>query len=419
MSRRSPGAVAATLSPIALCLATIAVALGAANPVPEGGTVPSDPIFSTLRTDGTTILGRIRQIGPEDRVTLVTVEGPEQVIPLDRLVKLSREQVSPASAPEGAIVLFPDGDRLHRIVAGAADEANLAVQSSSLGDLALPLESLLGLVLKLPPEADAADALLSRVRSEPRRSELIWLANGDRLAGGFLGLNEKKVKFQPEGDPIELDRTGVVALGFDPALVVYPRPKGTFLELTMVDGSRLGVTDSRVEQGQVVATTRFGATIRLPLGDLESVHVQSASVSYVSVREASAQQYVAYVGPTRPYRRDAAVTGHPLRVARMRFDRGLGTQSRTLLAYRLAPGDRRFQATVGLDDRAGPQGSVVFRVLVDNREEFASPPMSVRDAPRAIDIDVTGAKLVILATEFGPRGDVRDYADWIEARIIR
>ena len=45
--------------------------------------------------------------------------------------------------------------------------------------------------------------------------------------------------------------------------------------------------------------------------------------------------------------------------------------------------------------------------------------MSVRDTPRAIDVDVTGARFLILATEFGERGDVQDLADWVEARIIR
>ncbi len=418
MSRRSPGAASAPL-PILLCLAILATAPGAADPVPDGGVVPSDPVFTALQVDGATTSGRIRRLGPEDELVLVPVDGPEQVIPLARLVKLSREGGAPASAPEGAVVLFPDGDRLYGNVVGAAEETSLKVLSSTLGDLAIPLESMLGLVLKLPTEADEADTLLSRVRSSPRQTELLWLANGDLLAGGFLGLDEKKIKFQPESGPIELERSGVVALGFDPALVVYPRPQGTFLELALADGSRLGVTAPRVEQGQVVATTRFGTPIRLPLGELAGVYSRSSSIFYLSEREATAQQYVSYVGPTRPYRRDAAVTGHPLRVAGQPFDRGLGTQSRTLLAYRLAPGDRRFQATVGLDDRAGPQGSVVFRVLVDGREKFASPPMSVRDAPRAIDLDVAGAKVVILATEFGPRGDVRDYADWIEARIIR
>ena len=45
--------------------------------------------------------------------------------------------------------------------------------------------------------------------------------------------------------------------------------------------------------------------------------------------------------------------------------------------------------------------------------------MSARDTPRPIDIDVAGAKLLILATEFGERGEVRDFADWVEARVIR
>jgi hypothetical protein len=62
---------------------------------------------------------------------------------------------------------------------------------------------------------------------------------------------------------------------------------------------------------------------------------------------------------------------------------------------------------------------VVFRVLVDNKERFISPPMAKRDAPVAVDIDVSGAKVLILATEFGEGGDVQDSADWIEARMVR
>jgi hypothetical protein len=89
------------------------------------------------------------------------------------------------------------------------------------------------------------------------------------------------------------------------------------------------------------------------------------------------------------------------------------------MAYEIVPGDRRFQATVGVDERAGPPGSVVFRVLVDNEERFKSPPQTNRDAPKSIDVDLSGGKYLILVTEFGDRGDVRDLADWVEARLIR
>ena len=45
--------------------------------------------------------------------------------------------------------------------------------------------------------------------------------------------------------------------------------------------------------------------------------------------------------------------------------------------------------------------------------------MTDHDAPRAVDVDLAGGKLLILITEFGDRGDVRDLADWVEARTIR
>lgn len=387
---------------------------------PGGSTVPSDPVFTALLIDGTTVSGRIRQLGPRNEVTLVPQEGAEKTIEFARLVKLTREGLVPSFAPQGSLVLFPDGDRLYRTVLGPVSETHIEVQPYTLlGNLKVPLESLLGLVLNPPEDPDALALLVDRVRSEPRKTEALFLTNGERIPGGFLGLDEKKVKFQGEQGPLTVDVSKVVALRFDESLAVYPMPAGEFFELTMSDGSRLGVTELKLEQGQLTGTARFGTPIRLALGDLVRMHARSKSIVYLSEREADAAKYVAYVGPTRSYRRDMAVDGHPLRLGGQTYDRGLGTQSRTLLAYRIRPGDRRFQALVGLDDSAGPLGSVVFHVVVDNKDRFVSPPMSARDVPKSIDVDLTGGKYLILLTEFGERGEVRDFADWVEARIMR
>jgi hypothetical protein len=370
--------------------------------------------------DGSTRTGRIHQIAADGEIALVVADGREEVLPLGRLLKLTREGVGVSlTSTEGAVVLLPDGDRLFRAVIGAASDTSLEVQSYALGNLAIPLESLFGLILNLPAETGEVDTLLERLRTEPRSSEVLWLGNGDRLTGGYLGLTEKRIKFQAQNGPVELDRSGVVALGFDPALVIYPRPEGDYLELTVADGSRLGVSEARIEQGHVVARTRFKAPVRLALSDLVQVHARSAGVAYLSEQKPAAEQYVPFVGPPRAWRSGLNVDGHPLRLAGQSYDRGLGTQSRTLLAYRLAPEDRRFQALVGVDDSAGPLGSVVFRVLVDGKERFVSSPMSVRDTPKPIDVELKGAKVLILATEFGERGDIRDFADWVEARILR
>jgi hypothetical protein len=407
------------LAPLVAAAALSSAAVQAQDSRGEPGVVPSDPVFVALTADGGTAAGRIRRIAPDGAISLVTVEGPERSIPLESLVKLSSDGINAPLTPEASVVLFPDGDRLYRATIAAAGETALEVQSFALGNLSVPLDSILGLVLTLPAEPEQVGPLIQRVRGEKRSSEVLWLANGDRLTGGLLGLTEKSVEFQPAKAPVKLDRSGVVALGFDPSNLSYPKPDRGFFEVTVSDGSRLGLTAVRLEQGYVHGTTRFGANLRIPLAELRRLSARTNSVVYLTDRPVAAEKYIPYVGPTRPFQRDATVEGHPIRLAGQDYERGIGTQSRTLLAYRLEKGDRRFQATVGVDDRAGPLGSVVFRVLTDNKERFASPPLSAHDAPRPIDLDVSDAKTLILITEFGERGGVRDLADWAEARIIR
>ena len=402
-------------------LVLVAIARGPCARGDDPPPVPSDPIFRALRTDGTTVSGRIRQLGPNGRV-LLSDGTHETAVPFDRLVTLTREGDQPAALPEGSVVLFPDGDRL-RTQIGNSTETTVETHPSLLGEtaLAVPLDSLLGLLLVPGGDAAAQEVLLTKLREEPRKSEVLLLNNDDRQTGGFLGLKSDKVAFQRDNGPAETDRARVAALEFDPTLVNYPEPKeAPWLELTFLDGSRLGAKLVKVDQGQIVLETRFGATMRVPLRTLAGVHVRGGPVVYLAGRKEALAEYVGYLGEHRKsFGRNKTADGRVLKLGGRPYDRGLGTQSRTLLAYRLEPGDRRFQATVGLDDRAGPLGSVVFRVLVDGKERASTPPMTARDAPRSLDIDLTGAKILILATEFGDRGDVQDLADWIEARIIR
>jgi hypothetical protein len=378
----------------------------------------SDPVFTALLVDGRTVAGRITSLGPH-AIRIQSADGASQELPLDRLVKLSRETSVPLPLPEFAHVILPDGDRIMRVVIGATTDTDLELKSDVLGNLAIPLESLLGLVMSTPAEAETLEEWWDRVLAAPRRTEVLWLANGDRLAGGFLGLDDRRVKLQIDGKPVDVERSGIVAIGFDPAVAKYPRPEDAFVEIALKDGTRLGVQGATLQDHLVAVRTRFGRTIRFPLGELSRIHVRGPGIVYLTERQPIRAKYIPYVGPTREFRSDRSVRGGTFRLAGQSFDRGIGTQSRTILAYEIKPGDRRFQALVGVDDRAGPLGSVVFRVLTDSAERFKSPPLTENDAPRAVDVDLKGAKHLILITEYGDRGDVRDLADWVEARIIR
>ncbi len=87
-----------------------------------------------------------------------------------------------------------------------------------------------------------------------------------------------------------------MAVGFDPALIQYPRPKGAFLEATLSDGTRLGLASVRLVEGNVEGTTRFGKAIRFPLTALARLHSRSASVDLPLGTEARG-------GAVRPLRR--------------------------------------------------------------------------------------------------------------------
>ncbi len=405
------------------CCAIVAVwmlgFLGAAEAADPGSPISSDPIFNALRIDGQEASGRIIAIDP-DSITMAIGEAGKEAIPLDRLVKLTRHPILPPSAWEDSqAVILPEGDRLMRTTIGVATDTNLEVRSEALGKLKIPLDSILGLILTAPGHAATFDARWDQVLVEPRSTEVVWLANGDRIDGSFLGMDDRKIKLQIDQKPLEIERTGVLALGFDPTLVNYPKPKRHFLEITLKDGTRLGVTGAKLDDGYFQATTRFGHPVRLAPGDLSRIVVRSESVIYLAERPTAKVQYVSYVGPTRVYRADRSVEGRPFQLGGQSYDRGLGTQSRTFLVYRLLPGDRRFQALIGVDERSGPLGSVVFRVLIDGKERFKSDPLSDRDAPKFVDLDLTDARTLILDTDFGDRGNVRDFADWAEARIIR
>jgi NPCBM/NEW2 domain len=403
--------------------ATLALLLtllpGGRAPARDSSTDGADPIFTALLIDGRSHSGRIVSLG-ETGVTIATREGKKEKLPLDQLVKLTRDSQGAMAAGENTqAVLLAEGDRLMRATIFSATDASLELKSEILGKLEVPLDSILGMILKGSGPAENFESLRNQVLFESRSSEVVWLNNGDRLEGSFLGMDERAIKLQVGEKPVEIERSGAVAMGFDPALIRYPRPKGAFLEATLSDGTRIGLASARLVEGNVEATTRFGKAVRFPVTTLTRLHSRSASVIYLSERKPAAAQYDSYIGPSRPYRVDRAVDGHPIQLGGQTYDRGIGTESRSLIAFRIEPGDRRFQALIGVDERAGPPGSVVFRVLVDRQERFKSAPMTDRDPSRSLDIDLAGGKVLILVTEFGERGNVRDLADWAEARIVR
>ncbi len=152
--------------------------------------------------------------------------------------------------------------------------------------------------------------------------------------------------------------------------------------------------------------------------------------------------------------KNRSVIGDPISVAGIKFDHGIGVHAKSILKLKVNNG-RRFTAKIGVSDngqnytdetvKAIPltdgtrmfykvsktskqfigvegsggkvdAGSVIFRLIHNNKEIYASEIMRQGDAPVEIDIPVRGGVLELVVEDAGD-GASGDHAVWIEPRF--
>jgi alpha-galactosidase len=125
----------------------------------------------------------------------------------------------------------------------------------------------------------------------------------------------------------------------------------------------------------------------------------------------------AYVG--RSIRPGKSTRNTPIAVAGAAYQHGLGVTSNTELWYDLGGAATRLQAVGAIDDaRKTGQGSVTFEVWLDGKLAFTSGPVKSGEPGKPIDVDLTGARQMVLVT--GDAGDSNrdDDADWAGAVVV-
>lgn len=326
------------------------------------------------------------------------------------------------SAP-GPLVLLPDRDKL-RGEAVATLTQGLAVQSASIGVVNLPLAQWAGF-LSLPPESPVAflRTIEQLRRGSDTPGDLVLLANGDRLQGTVIELDADNLKMQPTGSakPITLLRKGIQGVAIDASTLEYPPLKGIGWKVLLTDGSRISASSLSFDPADPEAglnlTTRWGSEWRVPLNKLAGLRVIHPGMIELDTVKPAAIQTVDYVGPTESPRFGANIGGGPLKLGTRTFDQGIGTQSRTLIAYRLDGSKKTFTAWVGLENAAGPKGQARAVVLLDGKPVYDSGPLKAGEMPRRVQVELGTAKLLILASEFGDGGGVRDWVNWCDPVI--
>lgn len=121
------------------------------------------------------------------------------------------------------------------------------------------------------------------------------------------------------------------------------------------------------------------------------------------------EQGLGYAQPNR------TIQGRPFSIAGETYASGLGTHAPSVVRVALDGRGSRFTAKVGVDDEAKRPGSVVFRIIGDERERYNSGTVRAGEPARPVDVDLRGIRRLLLLVEPGVDGQDGDHADWVDA----
>jgi hypothetical protein len=259
--------------------------------------------------------------------------------------------------------------------------------------------------LAQPPDND--DVLFVQKNGQTHRSQV-----------SITGLQADRLEFSLRDTAYEFPLAGVTAVvfgrntGFAPDR--QPRPR-TSVQLTT--GERLEgrllelVTDLHLRLDE-------GVDVRVPLPALQRLEVASDRLVQLSDLQPKVEQTPAF-DRVWPWCNDGTPAGPGLVLDGTVFARGIGMVPRTRLTYDLGGEYDAFAATIGIDDRGGPAAHAVFRVLVDGRVVFESPPKLRGEAPTAVQVELARCRELAIEVDFGKNYDLGDFCAWADARVVR
>ena len=194
------------------------------------------------------------------RLTLTT---PEQLRLSTRdLVLMKVKDRTSVLAPEDPLVILAGGDVLAVRPENIDDESLIGrwAQFPTWPACKIPLETVRGVILEPPTGAAARARLFDQMLDYGEPHDSVILKNGDMLTGEFSGLDEKNLLLETLSGKSAIERAGIRAMIFNPALTSNEPLAGEGVLVSLVDGSRFPRKDLKlVVPDQLSLKARFAA----------------------------------------------------------------------------------------------------------------------------------------------------------------
>ncbi len=352
------------------------------------------------------------------------VAGKTRTLPATDLVRWA----TPIEPERGPLVYLADGSLLVGDDVQIVDD-RLLLLTDLFGHVSFSLKQVRGVLLSLPLRPAKQDQLADRIIQATGATDRLIFRNGDELSVTLGQWKENELKVAIGGQNMEVDPKQLAAIVFNPKLVAKTKNVRFTAFAGFQDGSLLHVKSMEWENESLHITLAHGQTLSSDQpGQICSLLPLGTDAVYLSDHKPYRFQHVPFLDLKWNYQRDRSVLGTRLRVDNRLYQKGIGVHSGARLTYKLDQPYQRFQAELAVDDEARIQGakirgSVTFRVLTTDgkrwTEAYASPTVRSGDKPIPIEVEIRNAKAIALVVDYADRGDVRDYANWLGARLVK
>jgi hypothetical protein len=386
------------------------------------GIAPVNVDVQTL--SGETTTGSILAL-TNDQVTIER-DGKPVSMPTGTITGLAPTGEKPSRAWEpGVWVELTDGTSLVGLDYQAQD-GRARIRLSNEKTMEIPTRNVNTVRLRQASESLLAD--WARIREMDTTGDLLVVRKDTTLdyhRGVIRDVTGSVVQFELDGDVLPVKRAKVLSL-------VYFQSAGQTLpdaicHVTDVDGSAWAVQTIRLVNNQLEWTTPLGLTMARAWSEIVRVDFSRGKIVYLSDLEPETREWTPYFKASKDIaalsqffapKTDRGMHAGPILLDRKTYTKGLTLHSRTRLAYRLPDKFRRFKATVGIDDRARPQGNARLVIQGDDRV-LLETTVTGHEPAKPVDLDLTGIRRLSILADYGDDLDIGDHVDLGEARVLK
>jgi hypothetical protein len=404
-------------------LALAAPAATAAAQGPEArGPEAQGPEAVVRAIDGRTWQGRVT-IAADGAAHVKPGRGEPVTLKLDELSGIDQTAGQPTvgRATAGSRAWLRSGGEVAvtRIdgVASQKDQVELALEVGPV--VRLPLRSLSA--LRLDQGKAAVPSFAADRDAPPENSDYLYVEKDgkpQRFSVTVDHLAPGQVHFDLHGTAYDFGLTGVTGVvfgrntGFAPDRQPRPRAQVRFANGDRLEGRLVSLG------GELELRLDEGAVLKVDRARVLRIDMQSDRLVWLGELKPKIEQTPAF-DRTWPPTFDRSPLGPGIRLGGQQFTRGFVAVPRARLTFDLDGRFDAFEATIGIDDRSGPQANAIARVVADGKVLYESPPLVLGNAPQQVRVEIGRCRQLALEVDFGKNYDLGDFCAFADARVVQ